>query len=1058
MSFKLYISNRLDELQSELSKDLRQQTTSVFHKDVLITQTEGMNRWLSIELAKSLNIFANAEFHKPNGFISKVFQLAKVVDSQDFSTEKLRWVLYKLLNEPEFIEKFDLVAQYYEGDEIKRLQLATRVSDLFDQYLIYRPDFIQAWNKGEVAVIKRDKYKYHEEWQSWLWKKLQEQVDFEDKVELRNRLVEQFDNPLFIDKLKDKFPKVSLVGLSVLTPFHLEIFSWLSRFIDVHFYQLNPSPEFYWYDQTGEKSIAKIEKFTKKSAEELLLQSGNTLLSNWGKIGKDAFTSLFEHDEVLNIIDSTKSIAPKADSLLGKLQSDVFNNEKEEVQTIDELMIEDGSLQISSCYTPVREVEVFYNYLLNLMENNSTIEPKDILILVNDIDLYAPFIKAIFDNSPIKIPYSIADRSFVGGDTISSVLEILLKLSVEEFTSENILQLVEFDIVKSKFGFTDIELIRRVMNDANIRYGISGDRSLDTDLVSWKHGLERIILGIAIKGGEEYFTGEKASTYPLDTIEGGVAGELLRFKAFADAVIQVVQQRREARTLADWRLYVDKYILQALIDVNDQVMEEYHIIMEHLALLDEVSPVLEEVSFEVFQKAFLDSLVNNVHAGNFITGRVTFCSMIPMRSIPFEVIALLGMNNDAFPRKDNKLGFNLLEDDKRRGDREVKESDKYLFLESFLSAKRYFYLSYIGKNTKDNALLSPSILIDELLDYIEQSYKGAKDSLIIHHPLHGFSSQYFEEKKGLFTYFGDKMLFQKEERKATQESLVIDFSEIHLNQLISFYKDPIKWYFNKALGIYFNDEQKLLPENELFELDNLEQYVVRKELFGVADEELESFKNEAIGQGILPLKNMALVQVSNLNEEIETLKINFAHFSEGHQKLNIELSELKINNSNIHATIDTIYDDNQVVVCYSKQKSFTKHCIEPFLKHLFLIASGKKLNTVFLIRERKESFLFKNDLVSQTEAKELLGQLVHFYKTGHDTPLPFLPKWSCKSFLDEKKYTKSLEAELKFNEYATLLDKEGYFDSGKFNKGLFDELGMLVFGKYAPQLTKQDLD
>ena len=136
---------------------------------------------------------------------------------------------------------------------------------------------------------------------------------------------------------------------------------------------------------------------------------------------------------------------------LGKLQSDIFNNEKENIQEISLKNLKDGSLQISSCYTPVREVEVFYNYLLNLMETNSNLEPKDIIVLVNDIDLYAPFIKAIFDNSPFNIPYSIADKSFVGGDTISSVLDLVLKISPDEFTTENILQLLEFDIVKIKF-------------------------------------------------------------------------------------------------------------------------------------------------------------------------------------------------------------------------------------------------------------------------------------------------------------------------------------------------------------------------------------------------------------------------------------------------------------------------------------------------------------------------------------------------------------------------------------------------------------------------------
>ncbi len=1046
MSFKLYISNRLDELQKELSKNLKSQTVGVFHKDVLVTQTEGMNRWLSIELAESLDIFANAEFFKPNGFISSIFKLAEVVDNQDFSTEKLRWVIYQLLENEAFVEKFERVAQYYEGDEIKRLQLATRVSDLFDQYLIYRPDYIQAWNKGEHAEINREKYKYHEEWQGWLWQKLQDKVDFEDKVELRTRLVEQMKNPLFIERLQKRFPKISLFGLSVLTPFHLEIFSWLSNYITIDFYQLNPSPENYWYDQTSDKSISKIEKFTKKSANELLLQSGNTLLSNWGKIGKDAFASLFAHDEVLDIMDGTASIAPLKDTLLGKIQSNIFDNTK--AQTIVLGDTGDGSLQISSCYTPVREVEVFYNYVLDLMEKDKSVEPKDILVLVNDIDLYAPFIKAIFDNAPLKIPYSIADRSFIGGDTISSVLDLVLKISPDEFTSENVLQLLDFEIVKTKFGITDIDLIRRVMNDANIRYGIAGDKEYETNLVSWKNGLERILLGYAIKGGAEYET-KKGKTYPLDTIEGSDVTELLRFKAFVDAVILLISQRREARTLGNWRLYVEDYIFNNLIETNETVMEEYHIISEHLALLEEVSPILEEVNYDVFQKAFLDSLVNNVHAGNFITGRVTFCSMIPMRSIPFKTIALLGMNSDAFPRKDSKLGFNLLEDDKRRGDREVKESDKYLFLESMLSAKDYFYLSYIGRNTKDNSSLSPSLLIDELLDYIEQACEESVKEFVVQHPLHGFNANYFNGNTKLFTYFGDKSIRAIEEEKI-KSAIAFDFTTIQLSQLISFYKDPIKWYFNKVLGIYENNNQQLLDEHEKFDLDNLEQYSLRKNLFTVTD--LDGFRKEAVAKGVLPLKNMADVKLTKFNEEIKSLKELYLHFTEGIIASELVEVDLKIGEVVLSSQVKNIYGDNHVVVSYSKQSSIAKYVLEAWFEFLLLRANDTGLNVVFLIREREEPLVFAKEMVSQKEATEMLEQLVSYFIEGHQNPLPFLPNWSYKTYLDETKFLKNLKGELKYNEFATILANERCFEEGTLNKELFDSLSALVYGEIATVL------
>lgn len=1046
MSFKLYISNRLEELQGELAKNLQINSKSVFDKDILITQTEGMNRWLSIGLANSIGVFANYEFHKPNGFISSIFKLAGVVDQQDFSTEKIRWVIFQLLDEESFIEQFETVANYYQDDEIKRLQLATRVADLFDQYLIYRPDYIQNWNDGLFAPeIKKEKDQYHEKWQSWLWKRLQEQVDFEDKVALRNRLVDKFKDEHFIKKLQKQYSQVSLFGLSVLTHFHLDIFSWLSKFIDVQFYLLNPSPENYWYDETNEKSIVKIERFTKKNAQELLLQSGNTLLSNWGKIGKDSFTSVFEHDEVLNIMDSTPSIAPEPTTLLSKLQSDIYNNAKEDRALITLDDINDGTLQISSCYTEVREVEALYNYLLDIIDKKATsIAPKDMVILVNDINIYAPFIKAVFDNAALKIPYSIADRSFVGGETISSILELVLKLTVEELTSENALQLLEFDIVKDKFGVQDIELIRRVMNDANIRYGIKGNQEKETHVVSWVYGLERILLGYAIKGGEQYNTPEY-STYPLDTIEGSDFHEIFRFKAFVDVLISIITKRRSNRTLAHWRLYIQEEILERLIEVSDNALEEYHVISEHLALLEEVSGVLNEISYEVFQKAFIDSLVNNVHAGSFITGRVTFCSMIPMRSIPFKLIGLLGMNKDAFPRRENKLGFNLIDIEKRKGDREVKEGDKYLFLEALLSSREYFYLSYIGRNTKDNAVLTPSILIDELLNYIEQGYKGAADHLLVQHPLHGFSHKYFSGgKDGLFTYLEGGSEGNQQGALSLQEKSDYDFSEVTVDQLIRFYKDPIKWYINKELGIYFNDDNILIPEHELFDLDGLQQYQLRKDIFYKLDNETSlSFRDEHVTKGQLPLKNMAEIVLNTLTDEVKEVKTIFNELKEG-EEVTID-SDLVIEGTLLSAQIEGVFKGKQLIVSFSKQKSCTKHVIEAWIKHLYLRATGQEIDTYFLMRDRVKPIVIKSELIDQQQAQKTLAELVNYFKIGHNKVIPFIPKWSFYKLTQEKKAEKALEKEIKYNEYVQILEREIFFDPKNIDQELCLNIAKLIY-------------
>ena len=107
----------------------------------------------------------------------------------------------------------------------------------------------------------------------------------------------------------------------------------------------------------------------------------------------------------------------------------------------------------------------------------------------------------------------------------------------------------------------------------------------------------------------------------------------------------------------------------------------------------------------------------------FMVGQVTFCSMLPMRSIPFKVIAVLGLNDGHFPRQRQALGFDLMSLSKAQlGDRSRRGDDRYLFLEAIISARNSLYLSYQGRNIKNNSEKQPSLVVKELMEYLAQGY------------------------------------------------------------------------------------------------------------------------------------------------------------------------------------------------------------------------------------------------------------------------------------------------------------------------------------------------
>ena len=1011
---KLYISNKIETLSLKFAKNIKT-NNNIFSSELLVMQTSGMERWLSLQTAKENGIFTNFQFIKPNSFINRLYELAEIKASNIYSTENLKWLLYKYLGNEEFISNFKQVAQYYEDDDIKRLQLSVKLADLFDQYLLYRQSYIESWNDNKLAKIsifpdddplqiknKQNRLDQHQKWQFWIWRKIKNELDEEglDKVQLRDILIKKLDNKGFQDKIKEKFGTISLFGLSVITDYHIEIFYRLSEFLDVNLYFLNPAPDTYWYDIVSEKFMYYLVQKTGQSAEELKQHVGNELLSNYSALAKDTYNILFKTDDFVNAIDDSLTISPNRNTLLEKIQDDIFyNKNKEERNSISLENLNDNSIVISSSYTPMREIEALYNQILFFLKQDPTIEAQDIIVQLSDVDLYTPYIRAVFDNAPHSLPYTIADRSYTGGDTIVGVLESILKLNYEDFTSEHILQFLNSEFIRNKFGINNINLIRETVREANIRFGIKGNNDDDTLFVSWKYGLERILLGYAIKGGEDFSLG-KYGTFPLDTIEGSDSEELLKFIGFVNILITNLDDRKGDRSLKEWSNYINKTI-DNLIAFDKNANAEIKYIQKHLESICKMNNILKEgnkdliIGFEVFQKSFIDALFSNPRAGNFITGGITFCSMIPMRSIPFKVSALIGLNGDKFPRQDSKLAFNLVDIEYKRGDRNTKNNDKYLFLESILSSRKHLYLSYVGNSTKDNTDIPPSLLIEELKSYIQlglenniKEYKLDK-YLVQKHPLHSFSQKYFSESKNIFTFnenqFTQNIKKENENNNPSERSI----NNIRIDELIIFFEDPFKYYYNKILQIYYREDESLLGETELFSLDHLQEWSIKNKLL-VSEIDTEKYIDKAKKTGMLPLANMARVVLEEVEEKIKDLKETFLKLSKEYtpesENINLKLGKYEISSS-----IFPIYNNKYIAANVSGSSSQAKYLLRAWLKHLIIIASGKEIETLYLSDENNPPLIWRNNKISTQIAQSKLIRLIEIFLEGQQRIIAFEP-------------------------------------------------------------------
>lgn len=1030
MGLNLNVSNSLSQLVDQLAEKFKQPLPTIFHPHYVVTQTEGMNNWLKIEIAARLGITANVQFLKPNDLITHVYYLLAGPYDQVLGTHSLQWILYEALNDTQFKSKFRHIAQYYDQSDIKRIAMAEKVADLFDQYQIYRPEMIEEWNSSSSAGDVESN------WQKYLWLACVEKVGdkMPDKTRIAKFILRSLEDPHNQDTLKNRIPFINFFGISIITSYHLQVFHKLAEFIDVSFNLLNPAPDIYWFEDKSEKYLAKWknrERLQPHTYEAPI--EGNSLLTNWGKVIQDTFGLFFEEDIFLNQYRD-QGIEPNTHSLLSKIQNDIYLNAvRDDRNNLLHSDLSDGSLSINSCFTPVREVEVLYNYLTQLVDANpDRYSPRDIVVMVTDIDLYAPFIKAIFDSAPYKYPYAIADERLDQGDSLFGAVNAILQLDTQSLKAEEVIQLLDWNLIKRRFQLNDISLLRQAVDLANIRFGIHGDEGDDTVHVSWQNGLNRIMYGICMQTEDQYCL-DTGCFYPVDIAEGERAEELIRFTHFVNVLIDFLSQQNAERTLADWGDYMIRLVNNLIYFAEEEENQDYQVLLSYVEKINLLSfEDTEKISYSVFRHNFLNIISGESRTANFASGGITFCSLIPMRSIPFKIVALLGMNAAQFPRKEIQSGFNMIQQKPKKGDRNLKDNDKHLFLETVLSAQEHLFISYIGKNVKDNTSLPPSILVDELIDYIvsgitDSNEEDALETLVIQHPLHSFTPQ----PLGVSNYMGikghsyDPKSFIK---PGTEKREPIN--ELSIQELVSFFKDPFAYYYKQVLNINYDERDLLLRETELFELDRIDLWLVKNDLLILEEEQLSDYIDSGIKKGTLPLKNVAVHALAELGEELKGTKKRLQNYVDGHSEKSLPVA-LDIDGMVISGNIENIFNDKILMVTFSSDN--TKHLLELYIYYLLAQASGAPYNAVLIDHKKGTVLQFSGGMIDDKAAKDRLSYLVQLYRGAHQELFIFHPNFENDpkklEKQDHKALQKAVENLCKYNYYIAREYQAGLFES-----------------------------
>jgi exodeoxyribonuclease V gamma subunit len=999
MPLRIYTSNRMERLVEALAGVVARPLASPFTAELIVVQSKGMQRWLAMELARRFGVWANCTYPFPNSLIWQLFRavLPEVPDTSPFSPEVLAWRIMDLLPGLLSRKEFGPLRTYLAGDRdgLKRFQLAQRIADTFDQYTLFRPDTLLAWEGGGEADPEGD-------WQAVLWREL----SADDTGRHRGRLKEEFCRQAAGAPAGSGMPeRISVFGISYLPGYHMDILAAAARTTDVHLFLLSPTSE-YWADIVSDREMAR------RTPEERLLRiAGNPLLASLGRLGRDFSDTVVEIGEVAAAQEDLYE-EPAGTLLLQAVQADILHLAGEGEGEIRPVDPEDRSIRIHSCHTPLREVEVLHDNLLDLLERLDGLTPRDIVVMTPDIEGYAPYIATVFEgcqDPSRRIPFSIADRSLTSEGEVAAVLLKLVALPASRLTLPQLFDILEASPVCRRFDLDEAELetVRGWLEETRVRWGMDEEDRARLGLPgyrenSWQAGLDRLLLGYAMpdEGGRLF-----NDMLPFDEMEGTAAETLGKLAEFIDRVAELARRLTTPRTPVGWRDALRTLLGEFILADDDSARELAAVsgVVDELGDLAEKAGFTEQVGLDVV-RAWLTTRLGREEKGlGFMTGGVTFCAMLPMRSIPFRVVALIGMNDGAFPRQSRPPGFDLISRHPRRGDRSLRDEDRYLFLESLLSARDCLYMSYVGQSVRDNSELPPSVLVSELLDAIDRGMttgEGGKPSrlLVTKHRLQAFSPAYFEAGSRLFSYSGENCTALVDRRAhpwAPAEFLSSDlpappaeWRELSLPSLLRFFDNPCRFLLENRLGIRLADAATPLEEREPFGIGGLDAYALRQEILErtLAGEDAGDYLPVARCLGVLPPARHGEELFAAAVKEVDVFSANLRQrMGAGGPLPPLDVS-LELGGFRLRGRLDRIWPDRMIRYRCARLKA--RDQVRAWIEHLVL-------NTVQAQGYPRESLLFMGDgartFAPVDDAAGILGTILGLYGEGLVRPLRFFP-------------------------------------------------------------------
>ncbi len=942
--------NRLELLAEAVFDWLAQNPLGPLEAESVLVQSNGMAEWVKMELARAHGICAATRVELPARFIWRAYRAVlgrgAVPAVSALDKQPLTWRLMQLLPQCLGQPGFEPVAGFLRagsgaqagaaaanatgpsaahaaaaaGDAPRRLQLAQRLADLFDQYQVYRSDWLADWAQGHdvlrresagatLALAAAAPVPPDQLWQPALWRAVLQGLPAAEQQGARAALHQRFLQALGRAEggAAPAFPllprRIVLFGTTHIPHQTLEAVAALAPFCQVVMAVPNPC-RYHWADLIEGRELLRAERQRHsprggKALANVALQDmhlhGHPLLAAWGRQGRDFVRQLDVFDDVqaarqrfaipkVDLFESEPEHAGQP-TLLEQVQAAVCNllplaehplavqaaraqgaaDERRDSATDDSHRLEaptpaalalalpaaptDRSIVFHVAHSAQREVEILHDQLLHLLATTPGLNPRDMVVMVPDVNRFAPAIRSVFGQHARTharhIPWGITDQQVRGHQPVVVALEWLLRAPQQRFGASELRDLLDVPAVAQRFGVRegDLPTVLAWVEGAGIRWGLHAAQRHSLGLGAageqntWAFGLKRMLLGYAAgadAGAAGGFQGSEPYT-EVAGLEAALAGTLAELLHALDAWWC---QSQSPGTPSAWAERLRGLLAQFFKATDDAERALLATLDEALGTwlqACEAAAFDEPVELAVVREAWLEGLEAPGLNQRFKAGGITFCTLLPLRAIPFKVVCLLGMNEADYPRRSARSDFDLMAQpgQARPGDRSRRDDDRQLMLDALLSARQVLYVSWVGRSVRDNSPQPPSVLVSQLQDYLKAGWgPQVLAPCTTEHPLQAFSRRYFETGSALFTYAREwragheELTPEVEGHGEPSAPLPADTGPrpVTLAELAQFLRNPVRHFFQHRLQVRFDEGGPATADEEPFEADHLEQW------------------------------------------------------------------------------------------------------------------------------------------------------------------------------------------------------------------------------------------